>query len=169
MRNLAKPFRPVRLINDKPYELDTMRMGPKGQSVNTTGCFGVQSTYGVRGLSIVNRKIAPGKHKGAVKKKNGSRLISARTILNFDRTSLPKLLNIRNDLVFLKALNGLSEDMDQVLNDLTDYMLASYGSSIKKFDEQRIRTAKGMIGKIQVKPMNDLKEKINRALAIMGG
>lgn len=170
-RNLAKPYRPIREKNGNPDPMDIMRLDYKGNQVNTTGCYGTNNMDSIRGLSILNRRKAPGKRQSQGKKKKGCRLVSTGYLISLDKLSLPKLLAIRNEMVFYRALcdgNGcFTEEMVGFLENLTDYMINLYGHVITKGDQNRISTARGMIGKINFKVMADIDRKIKSAMALM--
>ena len=60
-RNLDKPYRPMRVSQNKDgtvknNDMDFMKLGVNGQRVNSTGCFGIKSTYGIGHISIINKK-----------------------------------------------------------------------------------------------------------------
>jgi hypothetical protein len=188
-RNLDRPFRAPREILDKNgdfvkfHDMDVMRLGNHDRSMNTTGSFGVKSTMGVGRLSIVVRKGAPGKSRAGRKKKNGSKLISRRFTIDYDKHSFPQLRNLRNDLIVVKTMSeGLPEhqgrklftfEMQDVLRTLDNYIETTFDAALIEqihiSDQHRIASTKGMMrsGKVRAKGIEDLGNRIYRALSIM--
>jgi hypothetical protein len=99
-RNLAKPYRAQRMVGDKIHPMDNMRLGAYGQAVNSTGCMGVVSNFGVRAKTFGPQK---GKRR-SVKRKNVALVCSTREILRSKYKAVEWLVSLRSQLLVVQTI-----------------------------------------------------------------
>lgn len=106
-RNLSKPFRPQRTLKDGTiHPLDNMKCGG-GDEVdrrkNTTGCFGIKSSFGIR-VHI------PGPKKGRRterRKKNTCRLMCSQDVLRLPKEYDKHIIQTKIDILSLKEFGEI--------------------------------------------------------------
>jgi hypothetical protein len=157
-RNRAKPWRPQRVIGEgKIYWADNMRLGPQGQSVNTTGCHGTISTFGIRVHTYGPKK---GRRREG-KKKRGSRLISTANIARVDHEHIQRLLQLRSKLLVIRSIEDflgkqiMNRSMQAALGKIAAFIFPQLNAEevrqIRVQDEQRVRSITGRLNKDGVK------------------
>ncbi len=100
-RNLAKKFRSQRIDeNGNIHWQDNMRLGNAGQSVNSTSCFGVKSTFGVRAQQFGPKK---GKRRDKTRK-HTCRLVCSQDLLRLKSEKTPTPNNTRRKILKLRLI-----------------------------------------------------------------
>lgn len=186
-RNKSRPFRPPREVIKADgtlglHPLDAMKFGFKEDGsprfVNTTGCFGTVTTWGMSRISIVVRRGSSGKERGPRKKKRPSQLYCGMVAVDFKKASCAELLNLRNNILTAKWLgefsnvNTISDSLDQIKDHLESYLSRTHPEEMRdarKVDHNRISSCRGMArsGKISVEQIKSIHQRVSRALYIM--
>lgn len=170
-RNKGKKWRPMRLMDDGSiYEMDNLRMGPNGERLNTTGCYGSVSTFGIRGH-------VPGPKGGknrSIKKKAVCRLVSRGAFLRASEQRLQSLIRLRGQILIVRLVEDLSNqqlmtrDMKEFLPILSQHIFSSIDKNRRELIlKQDLQREKSIEGNFKGKP-TDLKKirKLQRFISI---
>ncbi len=180
-RNLAKAYRPQRMVTDKKGNvsinvMDNMPLGAKGQNVNSTGCHGIVSTFGVRG-----KKFGP--QKGKVrnfKKKKVARVVSERVMIEAGPKLVQKLLEIRAELLKIRAVddwsgrNIMPQRYKEALAKISRFVFADMPEAqrdrVMKDDDHQEATILGRLDSqgIGAVHLRNIQKKVDFALSHMG-
>jgi hypothetical protein len=182
-RNLAKAYRPPRLVikhtgEEVFHELDMMRLGVDGRQVNTTGCFGEVSTWG---LGFVNKKYNnagyPGREKRPKRKKNVCKIyIKPNIAIDFTNKSFDQLNSLRAALMTGMLLmefagNKIGPGTKLIFETLTNYIQQVFPEHIPRMhqaDEQRRACTLGMYRNgAHYEPIKSQSTRVKRALRNM--
>jgi hypothetical protein len=149
-RNKAKQFRPQRIVeNNGRTEIHWSDNMPQG--MNSTGCFGVPSTFGVHA-----KKFGPQRGKRRDKrKKNGCRLISRDDVLMIPGRQLQRLQEVRGKILTLRIIETFTgrtilprefNDALKAINLKLGRELPEYEhNAMRRKDEQRERSVEGRL------------------------
>ncbi len=180
-RNLARPFRAPRVVEhgdgtSSTHWQDSMRLGAKGQSVNTTGCQGVKTTFGVRVKMFGPKR---GRRRDFYKKRPAPRT-SKLIVLRSKLQILPDTIKLRGKLLTVKIISNfikrqiLPPHLDQAIIDLTRYIIHEADSDIlakmNQDDDHRERSVLGRLkaGQVNKIELRMIEAEIRHAYIMLG-
>jgi hypothetical protein len=184
-RNKSRAFRPPRIVVkdgvEKFHEMDMMRLSPSGRAVNSTGCFGTVSTWGMGRISVIVKRGAPGKERAPRPKKRVSKLYSGKEhniYYDFQKISFEQCRGLRAKLMTAKLMgqhakiNVLPHGYDVILQHITKYLQEKHPekmAEISREDRKREDSVAGMMrsNKIKLESIRSLDTKIKRLLYLM--
>jgi hypothetical protein len=150
-------------------------VGPKYREVNTTGCFGEVTNWGMSRISIVVRNKAPGRPRGGSKRKNVSKIGIGKIEIDYDKATFEQLRNLRANLLTVRIMGRhmgrrlLSEDFDNLIEHITRYLVRVHNDKMSKeykSDKDRISSIAGMMKKekVNVQEIKSIDLRVERAL-----
>lgn len=155
-RNKAKPFRPIRVVDSPagpmPHWQDNMRLGAKGEHVNSTGCYGIKTTFAIRVKMYGPQK---GKRKDS-RPKNGGRLVSREQLVRSQSQLISHLEVLRGKLLTVRTIGDFMEhdllgDLQPELTKITQFLLSHLDplrvAKMREMDQHRESSTLGRIRK----------------------
>lgn len=172
-RNLSKQYRTQRVdSNGKIHWADNMRLGTHGQAVNSTGCFGMVSTFGVRAKLYGPQK---GKRRSA-KRKKVCKMPSTREFLLSETKGVEWLISLRSQLLVIQTIGDyanrdfLGEHLQRSLSQISIALRMRLSpremNNLYRRDEHTLSSLKGRLEKdgIGVVKLRKIKNKVEHAL-----